>query len=443
MTPSQRVIEVCYTALSLGPIGDQQHGDYYRSFVSCGFKPALKAPFGSSDIGKVRTSCAVFVRAVLHWAGRSVTRLGEVGQGIMGGWLEGLSYSSEAWADYGKRDPAPGDVGYLAYSKRSSGSESHVMVFLREKSPGIWETAEGGGGDGTTCRISERTIGPKFDKYGRVLIGTWRPDLMTGFGPALNPALPIPPDLLYPFLGLETTDQEFKSELVAVGKRLDIDPNALASIMSVESRFNPAAQNPFKDANGESAVGLIQFMPFLLRAWGLLPANVAKWSAVKQLPLVERFYQFSKGIDDPGTLYMMTFLPKYALQPDSFVLGKKDSDVVRDGLALHKIYLQNAGLDRDKDGDIEVGEVKALARGFYASAKAKLTPRPIRPTLQLKSGHDGKHQDHVKAVQKAVGAAQDGKFGPETERLVKIYQKSHGLDPDGVVGPLTWEKIGT
>ncbi len=443
MTPSQRVVEVCYTALSLGPIGDQQHGDYYRRFISCGLKPALQEPFGPADIGKVRTSCAVFVRAVLHWAGRPVTRAGRVGQGIMAGWLERLTTTSSSWADYGKRDPAPGDVGYLAYSKRSSGSESHVMVFLREKSPGVWETAEGGGGDGTTCRISERTLGPKFDKYGRILIGTWRPDLMKDFDPHLNTALPIPPDLLYPFPGLETTDQEFRSELVALGKRLDIDPNALAAVMSVESRFNPAATNPFKDAKGESAVGLIQFMPFLLRAWGHMPADVAKWTAVEQLKLVERFYQFAKGIDDPGTLYMMTFLPKYALQSDSFVLGQKDSDVVRDGLSIHKIYLQNAGLDRDKDGDIEVGEVKALARGFYAAAKAKSTPKPLRPTLQLKSGYDGKHQDHVRAVQKAVGAAQDGKFGPETEKLVKIYQKLNGLDPDGVVGPRTWEKIGT
>lgn len=35
----------------------------------------------------------------------------------------------------------------------------------------------------------------------------------------------------------------------------------------------------------------------------------------------------------------------------------------------------------------------------------------------------------------------DGAFGVLTEQAVRSFQESNGLKPDGVVGPLTWEKL--
>lgn len=35
----------------------------------------------------------------------------------------------------------------------------------------------------------------------------------------------------------------------------------------------------------------------------------------------------------------------------------------------------------------------------------------------------------------------DGKFGNETRKAIKQYQRDHNLDPDGIVGPLTWGKL--
>ena len=63
-------------------------------------------------------------------------------------------------------------------------------------------------------------------------------------------------------------------------------------------------------------------------------------------------------------------------------------------------------------------------------------PATARPVLRK-----GTAGAAVKAVQKAVGAPQDGFFGAGTETLVRAYQKAHGLTADGVVGSATWRVL--
>jgi hypothetical protein len=48
----------------------------------------------------------------------------------------------------------------------------------------------------------------------------------------------------------------------------------------------------------------------------------------------------------------------------------------------------------------------------------------------------------VRTLQRALGIAADGVFGPGTEAAVKSFQRAHGLTPDGVVGPATWAALG-
>ena len=48
----------------------------------------------------------------------------------------------------------------------------------------------------------------------------------------------------------------------------------------------------------------------------------------------------------------------------------------------------------------------------------------------------------VRAVQRKVGVAADGIFGPATERAVKRWQRRHGLVADGIVGPQTRAVMG-
>jgi peptidoglycan hydrolase-like protein with peptidoglycan-binding domain len=48
----------------------------------------------------------------------------------------------------------------------------------------------------------------------------------------------------------------------------------------------------------------------------------------------------------------------------------------------------------------------------------------------------------VKALQRALGVAADGAFGPQTERALRGYQSRHRLMVDGVAGPQTRRSLG-
>lgn len=69
-----------------------------------------------------------------------------------------------------------------------------------------------------------------------------------------------------------------------------------------------------------------------------------------------------------------------------------------------------------------------------ASAPAS-SPVGLR-TLQLTSPRT-KGSD-VAALQRMLGILDDGEFGTGTRAAVVAFQRSHGLTPDGKVGPLTW-----
>lgn len=44
-------------------------------------------------------------------------------------------------------------------------------------------------------------------------------------------------------------------------------------------------------------------------------------------------------------------------------------------------------------------------------------------------------------VQAHIGASVDGSFGPATKSSVQTFQRNHGLDADGCVGPMTWNAL--
>jgi peptidoglycan hydrolase-like protein with peptidoglycan-binding domain len=78
----------------------------------------------------------------------------------------------------------------------------------------------------------------------------------------------------------------------------------------------------------------------------------------------------------------------------------------------------------------------AAPAGQMAAAQATTT---TTSTSMLKAGSSGAS---VAAVQRALGVAADGVFGPTTKAAVLRFQSAHGLEVDGIVGPITSGALG-
>ena len=59
-----------------------------------------------------------------------------------------------------------------------------------------------------------------------------------------------------------------------------------------------------------------------------------------------------------------------------------------------------------------------------------------------RSGHSARRVSSVRTLQRRLGVAADGVFGPGTASAVRIFQRSRGLTADGIVGPATWSALG-
>lgn len=133
--------------------------------------------------------------------------------------------------------------------------------------------------------------------------------------------------------------------------------------------------------------------------------------------------------------YLLT--KKGALESALWFWGSRNLNAVADtGDVVKLTKIINGG---------DIGLADRQAR--YAKAMAVLTgsaPVAATPAAPASSGgvlRVGSKGDDVQRVQKALGIAADGDFGPGTERAVKAWQQANGLTPDGVVGPKTLAKL--
>jgi cell wall-associated NlpC family hydrolase len=83
--------------------------------------------------------------------------------------------------------------------------------------------------------------------------------------------------------------------------------------------------------------------------------------------------------------------------------------------------------------------VSALVALALACGMALGTPAVAG--AEVKASAASKRGD-IRKVQRRVGVAADGIFGPATERAVKRWQRRHGLVADGIVGPQTRSAMG-
>jgi peptidoglycan hydrolase-like protein with peptidoglycan-binding domain len=86
---------------------------------------------------------------------------------------------------------------------------------------------------------------------------------------------------------------------------------------------------------------------------------------------------------------------------------------------------------------LTAGPTASLADGVAAANPATSTPEPATTTeysITLSAGDTGRQ---VELLQRALGIAVDGIYGPETEGAVEKFQASRGLTVDGIAGPET------
>jgi len=127
----------------------------------------------------------------------------------------------------------------------------------------------------------------------------------------------------------------------------------LIACMAFESNLNPQAVNKMS-----KAVGLIQFMPNICKAYGTTAENMGKLSFAEQIPYVKKhFLPYYRRIASLSDMYMAIFKPVYIGKPDDTVIVSK---------AIKNIeYAQNKGLDLNKNGEITKLEASYLVVKRY------------------------------------------------------------------------------
>ncbi len=153
----------------------------------------------------------------------------------------------------------------------------------------------------------------------------------------------------------------FVDRVLWIKDELQLDPehgaSQLMACMGFESggTFSPTIKN----AAGSGAVGLIQFMPKTAISLGTTTAALAKMTAEDQLNYVYKYFRPYKGrLRNLGDIYMAILWPAGVGKSDSYVLWNRETRPTT--------YLQNRGLDVNKDGVITRAECLTHINGWLA-----------------------------------------------------------------------------
>ena len=166
-------------------------------------------------------------------------------------------------------------------------------------------------------------------------------------------------DLQIAWGGHKNVSKEFKEKVIAICKRLEINPDYLMSCMALETvrTFSPSIKNPLA-----TATGLIQFLKSTAISLGTTIEELAKMTQVEQLDYVEKYFRPYKGkIQNIEDIYMVIFYPMAVGKQNDYIISTKGNNV----------YNKNKGLDVNKDGILTKGEAGAVARQYLKEGLKK------------------------------------------------------------------------
>lgn len=153
----------------------------------------------------------------------------------------------------------------------------------------------------------------------------------------------------------KSVSSDFRTRIMSIADELGAAPSHLMAVMAFESARTFKADT--RNAAGSGAVGLIQFMPQTAGALGTTPQQLARMTPEAQLFYVRKYLLSFKGrLKTLEDLYMAILWPVAVGKANGFVLFRKDDP------KRPKLYIQNAGLDFNKDGVITKHEAAARVR---------------------------------------------------------------------------------
>jgi N-acetyl-anhydromuramyl-L-alanine amidase AmpD len=105
----------------------------------------------------------------------------------------------------------------------------------------------------------------------------------------------------------------------------------------------------------------------------------------------------------------------------------------------HKEYALPVG--RKSDPTFDMDDFRARIAAIMAGTAPLPAAIPAVDAANRPTQRRGDTGELVKLVQKKVGVTASGSFDGVTEAAVRVFQRDHGLVPDGIVGPRTWATL--
>ena len=155
-------------------------------------------------------------------------------------------------------------------------------------------------------------------------------------------------------------ENEFLIEVENLANKYGVLRDDFLTIFSLETikTFSPCILNPHNNA-----IGLIQFTGKTLEDDIKVSFDeMAKTTRVEQLEYVDKYLtKYKSNIDDLTSLYLAVFLPSIIDESsnDNFIIPQK-------------YYNQNIALDKNRNGEIKISEIKYYLEIYEVSSEREI-----------------------------------------------------------------------